>query len=526
MSKKIAVIIGGGPAGLTAAYELLKRTNIKPVVFDLNDVVGGLSRTEIYKGNRIDIGGHRFFSKSDRVNKWWLNILPLQGSPSKDDLILDRKVVLSDKKDAPDPEETDSVMLQRRRLSRIFFLRKFFDYPISLSFKTLRNLGLVRVFRIGVSYIWIRVFPVREEKNLENFFINRFGRELYKTFFKDYTEKVWGVPCSQIKSEWGAERIKGLSVTKAIIHATRSIFYKDKTIFQKGVENTLISQFMYPKLGPGQVWGKVAEEVEEMGGDIFLKHRVIELKLSNEKIISVTIENLETGETDTIQSDYVFSTMPISELITSMHGNKHLDVERVAEGLEYRDFITVGVLLNKLKISNKTKTPSVNNIIPDNWVYVQEIGVSVGRVQIFNNWSPYMVNDPNTVWIGMEYFCKEGDKLWRMKNKAFKELAISELIEIGMVDRKDVMDSVVIKVPKAYPAYFGTYDEIGVIKEFTDKIDNLFLIGRNGMHRYNNQDHSMLSAMVAVDNIVNNVYSKNNIWNARVGSNYDEEKSI
>jgi len=523
MNQKTAIIIGAGPAGLSAAFELLDKTDIKPVVFEMTSDIGGISKTVNYKGNRIDIGGHRFFSKSDRVMIWWQNILPLQGSPSKDDIILGRDIILSKEIDAPDPEKTDLVMLIRSRLSRIFFLRSFFDYPISLNRETFKNLGLARIIKIGLSYLRARLIPIKNEKSLEDFFINRFGTELYLTFFKDYTEKVWGVPCTRIKPDWGAQRIKGLSITRAIIHAVKYSFLKDTSIDQKKTETSLIEQFMYPKLGPGQLWEEVAQQIKEKGGEIQLKHKAVGIEIQNERILEVKLENIATGEILRAQGDYIFSTMPVKELIHAMNPNVPVNVREVADGLVYRDFITVGVLINKLKIINETKIGTVNNIVPDNWIYIQERDVKLGRLQIFNNWSPYMVKDLDTLWIGLEYFCNEGDELWNKSDDEFAVFAIDELEKIGIIDKTDVLDSTVIRMPKAYPAYFGTYERFQVIRDFVDRFENLFLIGRNGMHRYNNADHSMLAAITAVENIIYGIKTKENIWQVNTEGEYHEE---
>lgn len=523
MAKKNAIIIGGGPAGLTAAYELLKYTDIHPIVLEATSDIGGISKTVNFKGNRIDIGGHRFFSKSDRVMDWWRQILPLQGSPSRDDLLLKRKLDLSTDEFAPDPEQTDEVMLFRGRLSRIFFLRKFFDYPISLKLQTFRNLGLWRIIKIGTTFIKASLFPIRNEKSLEDFFINRFGNELYLTFFKDYTEKVWGVPCKRIKPDWGAQRIKGLSITKAVTHALKSLFKKDKSVDQKSTETSLIEQFMYPKLGPGQLWETVSSRVVTEGGELRMQTKVVGLSIENGKATAVRTIN-HNGDTETISGDYIFSTMPVKDLVAAMGTAPPANVREVAEGLVYRDFITVGLLLKKMRIRNETNTPTVNDIVPDNWIYIQERDVKLGRLQIFNNWSPYMVADPNHVWIGLEYFCNEGDELWEKQDNEFCRFAIDELAKIDIIDREDVIDYTIIRMPKTYPAYFGTYDRLDEVRQFVDGIDNLYLVGRNGMHKYNNADHSMLSAMVAVENIVNGVQSKDNIWAVNTEEEYHEEK--
>ncbi len=523
MKNKKAIIIGAGPAGLTAAYKLLEKTDIIPVIYESSGDIGGISKTVKYKGNRIDIGGHRFFSKSQIVIDFWQNILPLQGEPSKDDIFLNRKTPLSDNANAPDPEKEDNIMLVRGRLSRIFFLRKFFNYPISLNIDTFRNLGFIRIIRIGFSYIGSQLFKIKQEKNLEDFFINRFGKELYNTFFKDYTHKVWGRPCSDIEPEWGAQRIKGLSITKAIIHAVKSLFKKDNSINQKKIETSLIEQFMYPKFGPGQLWEELAQKIKDKGGKIYLNCNVTGLISKEKTITSVEVHNLKKGEIKEKKADFFISTMPVKDLISSMN-DIPAKVTEVANGLIYRDFITVGLLLSKLKIINQTKFKTINNIVPDNWIYIQERDVKVGRLQIFNNWSPYMIQDDNNVWIGLEYFCNEGDELWSMVDEDFAEFAIKELEKIEIINREDVLDSTIIRMPKTYPAYFGSYEEFNHIRDHLDKIENLFLIGRNGMHRYNNMDHSMLTAMVAVENIMHDVKTKDNIWDVNTEEEYHEEK--
>ena len=524
MKQKIAIIIGAGPAGLTAAYELLDKTDIKPVIFEMSSDIGGISKTVNYKGNLIDVGGHRFFSKSDRVMEWWQNILPLQGKPSRDDILLDRDVLVSKKEGAPDPEKVDLVLLTRSRLSRIFFLRSFFEYPVSLKWKTFKNLGMVKSIRIGSSYIKARLFPIKEERSLEEFLINRFGKELYQIFFKDYTEKIWGVPCSRIKPEWGAQRIKGLSFSKAIIHAIKSSFNKDASIDQKDIEASLVKQFTYPKLGPGQLWEEVAKQIKERGVEINLENRVVGVNRSGEHVTGVSVKDNKTNIITEHECDFVFSTMPVQELVQTMIPDAPDTVQKVAKGLRYRDYILVAVLLKKMKITDETGIPTINKIIPDNWIYIPGRDVKLGRLQVFNNWSPYLVKDANTVWIGLEYLCNEGDELWSKSDDEFAEFAINEVARIDIIDKEDVLDSAVVRMLKTYPAYFGTYDNFHIIRDFTDKIKNLFLIGRNGMHKYNNADHSMLTAMTAVENIIKGNISKDNIWQVNVEEEYHEEK--
>lgn len=527
MSEKKAIIIGAGPAGLTAAFELLEKSDIKPVIFEMSNEFGGISRTIKYKGNRIDIGGHRFFSKSDRIMEWWKRILPLQGKPSIDDILLDREIPLSKAANAPDPEKTDKVMLARYRLSRIFFLRKFFDYPVTLSVKTLMNLGPISVIKIGFSYVKIRLFTKKEENNLEDFFINRFGKELYLTFFKDYTEKVWGVPCNQINPEWGAQRIKGLSISKAIIHALKSIFKSGKKydLKQKETETSLIDKFMYPKFGPGQLWEEVAEIVKRKGGEIRMEQEIVGIKAEGNTIVSVTVKNKTTNTTHVHHGDYFISTMPIKDLITGLDAEIPEEVKKIGEGLMYRDFITVGILADKLKIKNETKLKTLHDLPPDNWIYIQERDVKIGRLQIFNNWSPYMEKDyEKTVWLGLEYFCTENDKLWAMEDEKMFRFAAAELEKIGILEGKNILDWTVIRVPKAYPSYFGSYEKFDELRKYLDGFNNLFLVGRNGMHKYNNQDHSMLAAMKAVENIIDGKTEKESIWSVNTENDYHEKK--
>jgi protoporphyrinogen oxidase len=501
--KPQAIIIGGGPAGLTAAYELLTRTDVHPIVIERFDYMGGISRTVRYKGNRMDIGGHRFFSKSDRVMNWWLEQLP-QETPGQ-------------------AGQQDDVMLVRGRKSRIYFLRKFFDYPIQLSKATLVNLGPARTLRIGFSYLRAMLFPIRKVENLEQFFINRFGRELYLTFFKSYTEKVWGVPCNKISAEWGAQRIKGLSIRKAIVHFLKQSG-KPGDLAQKGTETSLIEQFLYPKFGPGQMWEKIAARVQEMGGEIITNFNVTSVVVKNGRVESVSGQAAE-GSERSFRGDYFFSTTSVKELVQAMvNGNSSVpeNVREVAGKLEYRDFIAVGLLVDKLKVRDPGAKPG--QIVSDNWIYIQEPDVLVGRLQVFNNWSPFLVADPSKVWLGAEYFCYEGDELWTRSEESMARLAADELAKIDIIDRQDVLDSVVVRMAKTYPAYFGTYERFQEIRDYVDAIANLFLIGRNGMHKYNNQDHSMLTAMTAVDNIVAGRSDKRNLWEVNTEQDYHESK--
>jgi len=521
---KTAIIIGAGPAGLTAAYELLERTDITPIILEKSGDIGGISKTVNYKGNRIDIGGHRFFSKSDRVMQWWLHFFPLQTIEEQELTLKYRGQTMSIKTESGQRTgDTDKVMLVRRRLSRIYFLKKFFYYPLQLSFDTLWKLGIVRTLGIVISYLQSRLFPLRPEKSLEDFFINRFGRKLYRLFFKDYTEKVWGVPCTEISAEWGAQRIKGISIGKAIAHAVKSLKHKtdSEDIHQKDQETSMIGQFLYPKFGPGQLWEEVARQVEARGGRIILNQDVRFIEAEGCNVVALESMDSISGSTSRWEGNYFFSTMPVQELIAGMNGTVPANVKQVAAGLQYRDFITVGVLLTRLHNPEKATTDS--NILPDTWIYIQERDVKIGRLQIFNNWSPYMVRDPDTVWVGMEYFCNKDEAFWQLPDSKIRAMAIEELKKMGLARVDDVLDATVLRMEKTYPAYFGTYDRFDEVRQFTDQFTNLYLIGRNGMHKYNNSDHSMLTAMVAVDNVCAGIAQKENIWAINTENEYHEE---
>jgi len=531
--QKTAIIIGAGPAGLTAAIELQRQSGIKPILIEASHDVGGISRTVRYKGNRMDIGGHRFFSKSDRVMRWWLEMMPVEADAGQSQpgqlryqgQQRDLPAAASTQDAAPDPKSEDLVMLVRQRKSRIYFLRRFFDYPISLSATTFRNLGLTRTVRCGVSYLRSALLPQREEKTLEDFIINRFGKQLYLTFFKSYTEKVWGVPCDQISAEWGAQRIKGLSLRGVVMHFLKKTFSRKAAgdIAQKQTETSLIEKFLYPKFGPGQLWEHAADLVRGAGGEIHFGIQIDGIHLDGHKVSAIEGVD-EAGNRVKFAGDYFLSTMPVRDLVRAISATAPTavpgEVSEVAEGLMYRDFITVGLLASKLAVREKD-----GSLLKDNWIYIQEPDVVVGRLQIFNNWSPWLVNDPGKVWIGLEYFCNETDDLWKLTDDAMSRFAISEIAKIGILNAEDVEDSHVVRVPKTYPAYFGSYNRFDVIRTYLDGFENLFLVGRNGMHKYNNQDHSMLTAMTAVENIVNGVATKDNIWAINTEAEYHEEKS-
>ncbi len=536
------IIIGAGPAGITAAYELLKdnKNEYDVTILEETNEIGGISRTVKYNGNRMDIGGHRFFSKDERVMNLWQEIMPLQGTNSFDDEKLQIQKPLQI--DGPNPEKEDEVMLIRNRVSRIYYLKKFFDYPISIKLETFKNMGLLNTLKAGFSYLK-SVIIKRKEDSLEDFYINRFGKVLYTMFFEKYTEKVWGRHPREISADWGAQRAKGLSITEIIKDMFAKIFKKKNN---QNAEVSLIEQFWYPKYGPGQLWETLANKTEQLGAKILKGYNVTNINIKNGKIESVTCN--VNGQKQTIQADIFISSMPLKDLILAMNyvemttledsqnANEQMTnnqpnksqiqkIKQVASGLPYRDFITVGLYINKLKLKNKTKIKTLGNIVPDNWIYIQEPDVKIGRIQIFNNWSPYLVKDaPNKVWIGLEYFCNENDEYWNMEEIEFTKFAISELEKINIIESKDVLDTHVEKVKKAYPAYFDTYSKIDEIIQYLNKFENLYCIGRNGQHRYNNMDHSMLTAIEAANNIKNNIKDKSNIWNVNVQKEYHEKK--
>ncbi len=511
---KKVIIIGAGPAGLTAGYELLKRSkDYEVVILEESNAIGGISRTVRYNGNRMDIGGHRFFSKDDRVMEWWNNIMPLQGSPSFDDKKLGRVKKLAP--NGPDPEKEDKVMLVRNRVSRIYYLKKFFDYPVSMKLQTFKNMGLARTIKAGFSYLGSTIHKL-PETSLENFYINRFGRVLYSMFFEGYTEKLWGRHPSEISADWGSQRVKGLSVMAVI----KDMFGKLIPSKNKKVETSLIEEYIYPKYGPGQLWETVAEEIKAMGGTIIMNCGVNKINNADNRIVSVGCTNGET-----IEGDIFISSMPVKDLVADMDNVPSREAS-IAEGLPYRDFVTVGLLVKKLNLKNETNIRTLGNIVPDCWIYVQDTGVKLGRIQIFNNWSPYMVKDAeNTVWIGLEYFCDEGDSFWNLSDEKCIDQAIGELIKMGIINSKDdVLDRHREKVKKAYPAYFDTYDNIDELIDWLNTFDNLYCVGRNGQHRYNNMDHSMVTSFETVNNILSGKKTKENIWNVNTEKEYHEKK--
>ena len=516
---KKVIIIGAGPAGITAAHELLHKGNkdeYEIIILEESNEIGGISRTVKYNGNRMDIGGHRFFSKDDEVMNWWFNIMPTQGSDAYDDKILGRAKDLV--QGGPDPESEDTVMLVRDRVSRIYYKKKFFDYPVSLKWSTIKNMGFFTTVAAGFSYMKASICK-KEESSLENFYINRFGRKLYSMFFEGYTEKLWGRHPREISADWGSQRVKGLSI-RAIIKDVFSKIFKKKN---RKVETSLIEKFYYPKFGPGQLWETAAAQIEDMGGTIIKNAKVTAINNNNGKINSVTY--VKDGVSTTLDGDIFISSMPLKDLVNGMN-NVPSDINMIANGLPYRDFVTVGILVDKLNLVNKTKFKTINDIVPDCWIYVQDVGVQLGRIQIFNNWSPYLVNDIDSkIWIGLEYFCNENDNFWNMSDKECISFAGAELVKMGIISSEsEILDAHREKVKKAYPAYFDTYSRIDELVSYLNGYDNLYCVGRNGQHRYNNMDHSMATSFEAVKNIMSGNKDKSNIWNVNTEGEYHEQK--
>jgi len=507
------VIIGAGPAGLTAALELQAAGIGNITLLEADTQVGGISRTVAHHGNRIDIGGHRFFSKSDWVMDWWRDLMPV-AAPSGPDA--DRELRYQGASAAAPAgtasESDDTVLLVRSRLSRIYFNKRFFDYPLKLNPDTLLKLGPWKTFTFGLSYVWSRLRPRKPEASLEDFLINRFGQKLYRQFFKEYTEKVWGVPCGEISAAWGAQRIKSLSILKAIAHAIKQVL----GLGGKAEQTSLIESFLYPKYGPGQMWETAAQKFTAQGGTLLMQSRVDGIDLAEGRVQGVRYRNTD-GTTHALPCTQLLSTMPIKDLVQAAGDGFAADVHRIAAALSYRDFITVGLLYPRSAIPRQ---------LDDNWIYIQEPGVNVGRVQVFNNWSPYMVADTeHTVWMGLEFFCRDTDPLWHMADADMKRLAQDEMRKIGLATAADALDAVVLRVPKAYPGYFGeAYAKFDQLQAALDTVPNLFLIGRNGMHRYNNQDHSMLTAREAARQIAAGVVDKAAIWGINVDDEYHEER--
>lgn len=506
MSKKRIVIIGAGPAGLTCAYEFLKRTkDYEIIILEQEKQVGGISKTITYHDNKMDLGGHRFYSKNDYINQIWQEILPLQEQNT--DICIKNEY----------KRKKDDIFLIRNRISRIYYSKKFFDYPISLNLKTIQKMGFITTLESGFSYLKGKIFK-KKETNLENFYINRFGKKLYHLFFERYTEKVWGRPPKDIAPDWGIQRAKGLSVSAVLKNAVASLFH----LKPKEIETSLIEKFYYPKYGPGQMWEKMASLIEQKGGKIVTEAEVIKIIKKKNKIVSLTYR--KNGKNFNLSGDIFISSMPLKDFIHITNNIPEV-IKNIALHLPYRDFMTVGLIVKKLNLQNETNISTVSNIVPDCWIYIQEPDVLMGRMQIFNNWSPYLVADlEKTISLGLEYFCDEGDSLWTMTNEQFKDFAVSELEKMKIVDRNDILDYHIERVKKAYPAYFDSYQQIDQLIEYLNGFDNFYPIGRNGQHRYNNMDHSMLTGVEVVNTVLSGSKDKMKIWNVNTEKEYLEEK--
>jgi protoporphyrinogen oxidase len=465
------IVIGAGPAGLTAAYSLAQRTDARITVLEGDDYVGGISRTVQYNGFRFDLGGHRFFTKIAPVEALWHEIL-------------------------------GEEFIKVPRLSRIHYNGKFFDYPLKAR-NALSGLGMIQALRIVLSYVKWHYRPYPVEENFEQWVTNRFGRRLYETFFKTYTEKVWGLPCTEIRAEWAAQRIQGLSLARAILNAT-SMNKRSTTI------KTLVNEFQYPRLGPGQMWEACRDRIVERGHKVLMGHWASRIMLEGDKVLGVVAS---TPEGDRMfPAEHVISTMPVRSMVRALNPAVDPQVAAAADGLSYRDFVLVALMLKR------------DRLFPDNWIYIHTPGVKVGRVQNFNNWSTAMVPETGTTCLGMEYFCFEGDQIWSKPDAELIQMAAGELETLGLATRADVTDGHVVRVPKAYPIYDSAYrDHLTCIRQTIDAIPNLHTVGRNGMHKYNNQDHSMLTAMMAVDNMLG---ASHDIWNVNTDYEYHEEQRV
>jgi len=463
---KSAVVIGAGPAGLTAAYELA-RLDLLPTVLEQSNTVGGLARTESYRGFHFDVGGHRFFTKVEEITKLW-------------------------------HEALGEDFIRRPRLSRIYYRRRFFHYPLR-PMDSLRGLGAWQGCRILLSYLKWQIFPYVREDTFEHWVTNRFGRRLFLTFFKTYTEKVWGIPCSELKAEWAAQRIKDLSLRVLLL---RFLGKSKRTI------RTLVDEFHYPKMGPGMMWQAIRNSVESRGGVVRLNTEAVRVLRDGNRVTAVVVRN--AGQEEQIVGAHVLSSMPVSELVQRIDPPAPPSVVAAAGRLRYRDFMGVGLIVNR------------SHLFPDNWIYVHDPEVRVGRIQNFKNWSPDMVPDPGKSSLGLEYFCTEGDDLWRAADRDLIELAKRELERIGLAKAAEVEDGCVFRVAKAYPMYDASYREaLSIVREFVDGLVNLQTIGRNGLHRYNNQDHAMLTGLLAARNVAHG--TRHDLWNVNVDDEYQEE---
>ena len=466
------VIIGAGPAGLTAAY-VLSKAGVPSIIIEKDQTVGGIARTINYKDYYFDIGGHRFFTKVKSVENIWKEVLG-------DDL------------------------LRRNRLSRIYYNKKFFYYPLR-PLNALLGLGVWNSILIFFSYLTSQLFPSKEEETFEHWVSNHFGKRLFKIFFKTYTEKVWGISCNEISADWAGQRVKGLSLMTALKNAILKKQHNQKD--KKRVIKTLIDEFDYPKLGPGMMWRAMEEIIHKNGSQVCLGKEVEGIHWSGNKV--ETLEVKQNGQVELLSGTDFISSMPLREALQKFKPAVPKEVLDAANDLKYRDFLTIALIIGK------------PTLFPDTWIYIHDSDVKVGRIQNFKNWSPFMVPDPNKTCLGLEYFCFEGDSLWNTPDDKLIELAKGELETLGLVNKNDVEDGIVVRMPKAYPIYDSTYQmSLDVVHQFLNRFDNLQLVGRNGMHKYNNQDHSMLTAMLSAENILG---ANHDLWAVNVEQEYHEE---
>ncbi len=494
--KKTALIIGAGPSGLACAYELLKTgSGIKPIIVEKLPVAGGLSRT-VYDGKSgVDIGGHRLYTTDEYIQSIWDEFLPHQSYPSIDDIAAQREKIYPT--GGKDPNKTDNVMLIRRRFSSILFDGKTFDYPVKFNFDTVVNLGLWTTIKAGLSYLK-SIFVKRKENNLEDFFINRFGNVLYSIFFKDYTKKVWGFDASELSFEWGHERIKKLSLLKTILN---SVFGKFM-FFRKIKDKSLIDEFYYPKFGCSQLWNLMADYIINNGGEIIYNADFKSFSYSDKQIYGA--KYVKDGNEFEINANYFISSAPICDLIKGI--DVPFDVKQNALNLPYRDYILVSFYTNQFNLKNRTDYKTVNNITPECWLYLQETSAIAARIQIMNNWSPYLVEDFLSCYlISLEYFVNENDDFWNKTDDEIIEIAKKECEKYNLFTGKSVLKTKVIREKKAYPTYCGSYKHINRIISEISKYRNLFLIGRNGQHKYNNMDEAMISGVNAARKIIGQV---------------------
>lgn len=481
--KKI-VIVGAGPAGLAAGFRLVEKTEAEVIIVEQTDMIGGLSRTVEFEGQRMDIGSHRFFTKSERVLNFWRQFLPFEG--------LDNVSAAS-----------NDYVLRKSRLSRILFGRRLFKYPLKIGLKILFKFGFFKIIKIIFSYLRVRLFPIKKVKNLEQFFINRFGKALYQIFFKDYTKKVWGVACQQIPPDWGEQRIKGMSLKKTFFNLV------SKLTGNNNKEVSLTDYFYYPVLGSGYIYEKIAEQFCQKGGQILFNCRVVGVEKNNKEITKVFVN--KNKKIEEINANILVSSMPIKELIGGLN-DVPKKIQTIANNLIYRDLIVVALVLNREDCD-----------LPDHWIYIQDKELTMGRIGFYHNFSSKMTANDDQVIMGLEFFCNIGDTLWSKTDQELQKLALTELKKIELLKTNNLITAKVIRERKAYPSYIGVYRKFYKIKKYLDSFTNLYLIGRNGMHRYNNMDHSVLSGLVAADNIIQNRKVKKNIWQVNTEKEYHEK---